>query len=170
MVDAVTLIQLGLRWLHFVGGFVWLGALFFLAVVLSPSISHLAINQRIAILQKLAPRLSHVLIASSVANVIAGVSMSLLLSNLRTDIFLGSKWGLAILSGGLVALMVLVITAAIILPALERYSPDPETGASLDLSENESQYLEARLKQWSGLGTGLGVAVLFLMALAVSPI
>ena len=170
MADAVSLLQLVLRWLHFVGGFGWLGSLAFLAAVLSPSLSRLAAPQRVALLEAVAPRLNQLLIATSIVNVVAGASLALVRSNLEAGIFLGSQWGLAILSGAIIALILLAITAGIILPLLEHYIPNVDETAFSRVSEEESASLEVRLRRWSGLAAGLGVAVLFFMALAVSPI
>ncbi len=170
MVDAIALLQLGLRWLHFVGGFGWLGSLLFLAAALSPSLSRLAPPQRLALLEALAPRLNRLLLATSITNVVAGASLALLRTKLETGIFLSSQWGLTILFGALMALALLVITAGMILPLLERYSPNLDVASSARISEQESASLEAKLRRWSGLGAALGAAVLFFMALAVSPI
>ncbi len=156
--DGFSLLVLGLRWAHFVGGIIWIGTIFYLGMFFLPAVRR---GKVVPLSQELVSRLNVLLASSSVVSIVAGVSLALVISNLDTGVFASTAWGLSIFVGGLFALGALVCTFAGVLPALDRLS-------GKGVENDERDRIIAGTQKWLRLAVVFGVLVLLMMAAAGS--
>ena len=154
----LTIVMLFLRWVHFVGGVAWIGTIFYLGMVQIPAMGK---ARSYAISPEYVSKLNNVFIFTSISNVVAGVSIALVISGLDSGVFTSTVWGLSILAGGLLALAALATTFRGVIPAMERLSLG-------DLTDSERLELFGRGRTWVNATMFLGTAVLLMMAAAGS--
>ncbi len=158
MTSLLTVGMLFLRWVHFVGGVIWIGTIFYLGMVQIPAMRKAG---SYAVSPEYVSKLNNVFIFTSISNVVAGVSMALVISGLDSGIFTSTVWGLSILVGGLLAMVALATTFRGVIPTMERLSLG-------ELTDGERRELFGRGRIWVNATMALGTAVLLMMAAAGS--
>ncbi len=158
MTDLLTIVMLFLRWIHFVGGVTWIGTIFYLGMVEIPAMRK---ARTYGISPETVSKLNNVFIFTSISNIVAGVSLALVISGLNTGVFTSTVWGLSILVGGLLAMAALATTFRGVIPAMERLS-------SVELTDSERRELFGKGRTWVNATMALGTAVLLAMAAAGS--
>jgi uncharacterized membrane protein len=158
LADLLAIVMLFLRWIHFVGGVTWIGTIFYLGMVQIPAMRK---TGNYGISPENVSKLNTVFIFTSVSNVVAGVSLALVISRLNTGVFTSTVWGLSILVGGLVAMVALATTFRGVIPTMERLS-------SGELTNNERRELFEKGRTWVNATMALGTVVLLMMAAAGS--
>ncbi len=135
-----------------------MGTIFYLGIVQFPAMQR---NGSWNLPPESVSKLNSTLVFTSISNVVAGVSMVLIISRLDTGIFTSTIWGFSILLGGLLTLAGLVITFAGLVPALERLSASA-------LSDVERRAFLGKARTLSNIVIVLGTIVLLMMATAGS--
>ncbi len=158
MTDLLTIVMLFLRWVHFVGGVAWIGTIFYLGMVQIPAMRKTG-SYRVS--PENVSKLNNVFIFTSISNIVAGVSLALVISGLNSSVFTSTVWGLSIFVGGLLAMAALATTFRGVIPAMERL-------ASGELTDSERSDLFGKGRTWVNATMALGTAVLLAMAVAGS--
>ncbi len=158
MSNVLTAILLILRWVHFLGGVVWIGTIIYLGTVHFPAVRR---NGTLAVSQESVQKMNNLLVVASILSAVTGVSIALMISGLNTDVFTATSWGISIFVGALFTLVALVTTFAKVLPALERLS-----SGTPGKIEDRRTIREAQI--WINVTMALGVLVLLMMASAGS--
>ncbi len=158
--SGLTILMLILRWIHFLGGVVWIGTIFHLGMVEFPS---LATTQNKTLSTTFANKLNTVLISTSIVSLTAGVAMSLVVSGLDTGFFTSTSKGLSITIGAVSALVVLVATFTGITPSLERLTTE-------GLDEYEREVILSKGRAWVRVAMLFGSLVLLFMASTAVPL
>ncbi len=156
MSDSLSLGLLLLRWIHFVGGVIWIGTLVYLRLIEFPRVTS---RGSPSIPSDLVNRLNILLVAASITGLTAGVGLALILSNLSSNIFTSTGWGYSIFFGSILALIALVATFGGVMPALDKLSsPSKDTRNHSIIARRGELWLDAAIL--------FGVLVLLIMAYA----
>lgn len=93
------------RWLHILSGAAWLGEVVTINFVLVPSLKSMSARDRSRYISRVFPRLFRLASVLSLLSIFSGLTMTYLISGWRDlSIYLTSRWGIAILIGGLLGL------------------------------------------------------------------
>ena len=116
--DSIVLVLV--RWIHFAAAFTVIGAIFTSVIVLTPVIKTLQPEVRGSITVKLLPRMIRVQIAAALILMVAGVALAAALGGSDYRVFLNTKWGLSILTGGILTLVMFFNALLIARPTIKR--------------------------------------------------
>ncbi len=145
-----------LRWIHFVGGVIWIGTLVYLRLIELPRVKS---RESLSIPSDLVNRLNILLVVASITGLTAGVGLALILSNLSSNVFTSTGWGYSIFFGSILALIALVATFGGVMPALDKLS-------SLSMDTRNHSIIARRGELWLDAAILFGIIVLLMMAYA----
>jgi uncharacterized membrane protein len=97
------------RWIHELAAIAWFGEVFFITHIIVPMLGKLPNSEKGPLMMKLFPRVFRMATVSSAITIIAGVGTALVEANFDGSVFLGTKWGLLILAGGLIGLFMFLL-------------------------------------------------------------
>lgn len=93
------------RWLHILSGAAWLGEVITINFVLVPSLKDMDTGERSRYISRVFPRLFRLASVLSLISIFSGLTMTYLISGwTNLSIFFTTRWGVAILIGGLLGL------------------------------------------------------------------
>ena len=156
-----------LRLLHIVFGAFWVGTAVFVAAALEPALRLAGPGVRGPILNRLSRGIGHMLVASAVITLAAGVVLALRLRQDNLDAWFDTGWGVAMLIGFVVSVIALgtsLITGATA-SAIARVDERPEGAADASPHEARSriQELGSRFRaavRWTAVLTVVGVGTM----------
>ncbi|MCC7129077.1 MAG: hypothetical protein B6D39_05285 [Anaerolineae bacterium UTCFX2] len=149
------------RWIHIISGVSWLGEVITVNFVLIPIALKLAKPERIVFLQNVFPRVFRLASILSATAIASGAVLSYLLTGWRDlGALLNSRWGISILAGGLLGLL-LTLFHFFVENRLEPVAIHADT-----MSDAELDRMIALLKVVPRIGLGIVLLVIFLMMIA----
>ena len=156
-----------LRLLHIVFGAFWVGTAVFVAASLEPALRAAAPGARGPILSRLSRGIGHMLVASAVITLAAGVVLALRLRQDSLDAWFDTGWGVAMLIGFIVSVIALgtsLITGSTA-GAIARIDEQSEDAADGSPGETGSraEELGARFRaavRWTAVLTVVGVGTM----------
>lgn len=106
-----------LRWIHFMAGVAWIGILYYFNFVQTPFFAETEAGVRTAAIQKLVPRALWWFRWAAMVTFLAGLLMYVMrMSEMGSDLFYGSSYGMAISLGGLIGTMMFLNVWLVIWP------------------------------------------------------
>jgi uncharacterized membrane protein len=94
------------RWVHILSGAAWFGEVIIINFVLLPLLKPMGFEQRALFLHKIFPRVFRLASFLSVLALSSGLIMSYLITGWKDlDVFLSTRWGVSILIGGSLGLL-----------------------------------------------------------------
>ncbi len=160
-----------IRWIHFVAAFIVVGAIFTSVMILTPVMKTLQPQVRASVSVKLLPKMIRVQIPAALFLMAAGVALAVAKSGAQYQIFVKTEWGLSILTGGILTLVIFFNALLIARPAVKRLVKalsQAGEGASPAATgpPPEVVKLQNRLNRVLPTNFILALVVLFLMGLA----
>ncbi len=150
------------RWLHILSGAAWLGEVVTINFVLVPSLKSMDAKEKSRYISEVFPRLFRLASALSLVSIFSGLTMTYLISGWRDlSIFLTSRWGIAILIGGLLGLS-LTAFHFLVERKLEPVASSLEEGTQ----EEEVERMMKVLKSVPRAGLAVMVVIFLLMMYA----
>jgi uncharacterized membrane protein len=129
------------RWVHIIAGAAWLGEVLTIIFVIMPAIDRMKLVDRARAIKLIFPRVFRMASFLSLTAVAAGLTMSYLMTGWRElDVLIVSRWGSAILIGGLFGLG-LMLFHFVIERRLDSLVDSLGEGASEAQVEHISRYL-----------------------------
>jgi uncharacterized membrane protein len=94
------------RWVHIIAGIAWLGEVVTVNVVLLPTLFNLERESRAAFIRQIFPRVFRLASVLSLTAILSGALMNYLMTGWKNlDALLGTRWGIGILIGGSLGLL-----------------------------------------------------------------
>ncbi len=160
-----------IRWIHFVAAFIVVGAIFTSVMILTPVMKTLQPQVRASVSVKLLPKMIRVQIPAALVLMAAGVALAVAKSGAQYQIFVKTEWGLSILTGGILTLVIFFNALLIARPAVKRLVKalsQAGEGASPATTgpPPEVVKLQNRLNRVIPTNFILAIVVLFLMGFA----
>jgi hypothetical protein len=161
-----------LRLIHILGGVYWAGTMFFFVTFLEPSLRSLGPDGGKVMIRLFERGYTKVLPAIAIMTVLSGFWMLWILSSGFDATYMGSSIGMALSTGGALALIALIIGVAFIRPAADRIwaiarqlgdAKDEATRAGL---MGEMQAMRAKTVGGSRVVFALLIGAVALMAIA----
>ena len=161
-----------LNWLHVISAIGWLGAAMIFGMILSPALPSMNPSARSEFMVKVVPKYMRYISMVIVSTLVFGGALALYMAYDGTGFSFSGQWGLSIMSGAGLALLVAIIGLGVIIPALRKVvrltkemqanptaPPSPEIGK-----------LMGRVKVWSLVGMiMLFLVVVFMVSAAWAP-
>lgn len=152
-----------LRLLHIVFGAFWVGTAVFVAAALEPALRAASPGVRGPILSRLSRGIGHMLVASAVITLVAGVALALRLRQGSLDAWFDTGWGVAMLIGFIVSVIALwtsLITGSTA-SAIARVDEQSEHAAGEEGSRTEDLGRRFRAAvRWTAVLTVVGVGTM----------
>ena len=149
------------RWVHIIAGVAWLGEVLTINLVLLPVLFRMKADARGAFIRQIFPRVFHLASVLSLTAIISGAAMSYLLTGWRNlGELIGTRWGMGILIGGTLALL-LTLFHFLVESRLE-----PIAVAADQAPESDVEKIIAVLKVVPRVGLIILVVIVLLMMIA----
>lgn len=149
------------RWVHIVSGVAWLGEVLTVNLVLIPALMNLNKDARGAFIREVFPRVFRLASVLSATAIISGAVMNYLMTGWNDPgALLGSRWGISILIGGSLGLL-LTLFHFFVETRLEGVA-----GTADDLSETEVEKIVSVLTMVPRVGLLIVALVVLLMMYA----
>jgi uncharacterized membrane protein len=95
-----------IRWIHVISGVAWLGEVITINFVLVPALIKMGKETRAMFIRQIFPRVFQLASVLSLTAIITGATMSYLTTGWKNlDEWIGTRWGIGIFVGGLLALL-----------------------------------------------------------------
>lgn len=155
-----------LRWIHFLGGFTWVGVLYYFNFVQTPFFAETEAPVRVGVIQKLLPRALWWFRWGAMVTFIAGLLMYLMEWGRGGEIFFRQQYGIVITLGGLMGTIMFLNVWLVIWPnqRVVMASTNQVAGGGQALANAASAGRRAALV--SRTNTVFSIPMLFFMAAA----
>jgi uncharacterized membrane protein len=152
-----------LNWLHVISAIGWLGAAMVFAMILSPVLPKMTAAGRGEFIIKVLPKYATYVTLLILSTLVFGGSLALYLVYTGSAFSFSSQWGLSIMAGAGIALLVAVIGLGIIIPAMKKMvkivkdmQANPAAAPSPELPK-----IQRRMR----VGSMIGLVLLFLVVI-----